>query len=167
MKKSFNDRLTDLLRKDIRFSDEEGKLIRSEVVNAAFKVDRKLVERLLSEKEVKEKFFAEIRGHWVFETNKFVDFVQDKNFLSDSYTKFRNRIGLNVDGKFLNERGEVSLVWPYKDCVLQAGMTKEDQKRDEIFFNETLAQDEIDRLLDPKVLTNFKRYEGGGGALNR
>ena len=163
MTKSFNDKLTELLKKDLRFVDEEsGELIRSEIVNEALKIDKKLIEALLSEKEIKEKFFTEIKGHWVFEINKFIEFIQDKNFLSDSYTKFKNKIGLNIDGKFLNERKEISLVWPFKDCVLEGGMTKEDQKRNEIFFNELLAQDEIDRLLDPKVLTNFKRVTAKG-----
>lgn len=163
MTKSFNEKLTELLKKDLRFVDEEsGELIRSEIVNEALKIDKKLIESLLSDKEIKDKFFTEIKSHWVFEINKFVDYIQDKNFLSDSYTKFKNKIGLNIDGKFLNERKEVSLVWPFKDCILEGGMTKEDQKKDEIFFNEILAQDEIDRLLDPKVLTGFKRYTAKG-----
>ena len=163
MTKSFNNKLTDLLKKDLRFVDEEsGEIIRSEIINEALKIDKKLIEALLSEKDIKEKFFTEIKEHWVFEINKFIEFIQDKNFLSDSYTKFKNKIGLNIDGKFLNERKEVSLVWPFKDCVLEGGMTKEDQKRNEIFFNEILAQDEIDRLLDSKVLTNFKRVTAKG-----
>jgi len=163
MTKSFKDKLTELLKKDLRFVDEEsGELIRSEIVNEALKIDKKLIEALLSEKDIKEKFFTEIKGYWVFEINKFIEFIQDKNFLSNSYTKFKNKIGLNIDGKFLNERKEVSLVWPFKDCVLEGGMTKEDQKRNEIFFNEILAQDEIDRLLDPKVLTKFKRVTAKG-----
>jgi adenine-specific DNA-methyltransferase len=62
----------------------------------------------------------------------------------------------------MRERGEVSLVWPYKDCVLEGGQTKEEEKRKEIFFNEILAQDEIDQLFDPKVLTNWKRYSPDG-----
>jgi adenine-specific DNA-methyltransferase len=78
--------------------------------------------------------------------------------LNDSYTKFKNKIGLTIDGKFLGERGEVALYFPFKDCILEGGMTKDDEKRNEIFFNEVLAQDQIDKLLDPKVLTNFKRY---------
>ena len=86
----------------------------------------------------------------------------DRNFLANSYTRFRNRIGLNINDKFLRERGEVSLVWPYKDCVLEGGQTKEKEKRKEIFFNEVLAQDEIDRLFDPKVLTNWKRHTVDG-----
>ena len=54
------------------------------------------------------------------------------------------------------------LAWPYKDCILEGGQTKEDQKREEIFWNETLAPDEIDRLLAPKVFTNFKRIDKNG-----
>ena len=45
---------------------------------------------------------------------------------------------------------------------MEGGQTKEEEERKEIFFNEILAQDEIDRLLDPKVLTNWKRYTTEG-----
>jgi len=62
----------------------------------------------------------------------------------------------------LRERGDVALVWPRKDCVLEGGQTQEEEKRKEIMFNEVLAQDEINRLLDPKVLTNFARYTAKG-----
>jgi adenine-specific DNA-methyltransferase len=46
--------------------------------------------------------------------------------------------------------------------VLEGGQTEEDTKRKEIFFNETLAPDEINRLLDDKVLTNFKKFDVEG-----
>jgi adenine-specific DNA-methyltransferase len=46
--------------------------------------------------------------------------------------------------------------------VLEGGQTKEDSKRNEIFWNETLAPDQIDRLLDPKALTNFKKFDENG-----
>ena len=64
--------------------------------------------------------------------------------------------------KYLSENQEVVLNFPYKDCVLEGGQTKDDAKRQEIFFNETLAPTEINRLLDDKVLTNFKRYDESG-----
>ena len=51
---------------------------------------------------------------------------------------------------------------PTKDCVLEGGQTRKEEKRKEIFFNEILAQDEIDRLFDPKVLTNWKRHTAAG-----
>jgi len=136
--------------------------VKAAVIDRAWKIDRELVKLLLRDPGTKEKFFAEIEGHWICNINTFIEYVSDKNFLANSYTRFRNRIGLNIDSKFLRERGKVSLVWPYKDCILEGGQTKEEEKRKEIFFNEILAQDEIDRLLNPKVLTNWKRYTPDG-----
>ncbi len=98
------------------------------------------------------------------------------------------------DGKeFINDRTEVVLNFPFKDCVLEGGQTTEEgedtyfkyeeektktvnkqkvkepagykeykTKRQEIFFNQVLAKDEIDRLFDPKVLVKWKRYTENG-----
>ena len=163
MEGKFYDRLKDLLKADPRFVGKETEiLLKSEVINAALQLDKRLISDLLSVAEFKEKFFVKIKQALVFETNLFVSFIQDKNFLINSYTDFKNKIGLNIDGKYLKERGEVSLAFPFKDCVLAGGMTKEEQKRDEIFFNEILAQDEIDRLLAPKVFSNFKKFTASG-----
>jgi adenine-specific DNA-methyltransferase len=56
----------------------------------------------------------------------------------------------------------VALVWQFKDCILEGGQSREEDKREEIFFNEILAQDEITQLLEPKVLTNAKRIDKDG-----
>ena len=162
MPKPFHEKLTNLLKTDPRFVDDQGELVKAAVVDRAWRIDHNLVRLLLREPDIKAKFFDEIEGHYIFNTNTFIDYISDKNFLADSYTRFRNRIGLKVEDKFLRERGEVSLVWPYKDCVLEGGQTKEEEKRKEVFFNEILAQDEIDRLLDPKVLTGWKRHTVNG-----
>ncbi len=159
---SFSAKLIALLKSDARFVDDEGELLIAAVQDRAWKIDHDLVKLLLADKELKAKFFDEIAGHWVFNFNTFIEYISQKNFLDNSYTRFRNRIGLTVGDKYLRERGEVSLAWPYKDCVLEGGQTKEEEKRKEIFFNEVLAQDEINRLLDPKVLTNFTRYTAKG-----
>ena len=159
---SFHTKVIDLLKTDPRFVDDEGELVIAAVQDRAWKIDRDLVKLLLSDKDIKAKFFEEIEGHWIFNTNTFIDYISQKNFLDNSYTRFRNRIGLTIGDKYLRERGDVALVWPYKDTVLEGGQTKEEEKRKEIFFNEMLAQDEINRLLDPKVLTNFARYTAKG-----
>jgi adenine-specific DNA-methyltransferase len=159
---SFHAKLIDLLKTDPRFVDDDGELVLAAVMDAAWKMDRDLVKLLLSDREIKAKFFDEIEGHWIFNLNTFLEYISQKNFLDNSYTRFRNRIGLTIDGKYLRERGEVALVWPYKDTVLEGGQTKEEERRREIFFNEALAQDEITRLLDPKVLTHFTRYTAKG-----
>ena len=164
MELKFEKKLINILKKDLRFiDDKDDSLIKNKIINSALKLDKELIGLLIKDKEIREHFFEKIDIYLVFNINKFIDYVSDKNFLSNSYTKFKNRIGLTIDNKYLGERGEVSLVWPFKDCVLEAGMDKEDQKnRNEIFFNEILAKDEIDKLFDKKVLTNFKKYTSKG-----
>ncbi len=162
MPKHFHGKLTNLLKTDPRFVDDDGELVKAAVMDRAWKIDHDLVRMLLADADIKAKFFDEIEGHWIFNANTFINYISDKNFLADSYTRFRNKIGLNIEDKFLPERGEVSLIWPYKDCVLEGGQTQDEEKRKEIFFNEILAQDEIDRLFDSKVLTGWKRYSVDG-----
>ena len=162
MPKNFNDKLINLLKTNPHFVDEEGELVTAAAINSAWQNDPNLVRLLLSDKEIETKFFDEIEGRWLFNHREFIEYLSDKNFLADSYTRFRNRIGLTIDDKFLRQRGEVALVWPYKDCVLEGGQTKEEEKRKELFFNEVLAHDEINRLFDCKVLTNWKRYTVDG-----
>ncbi len=162
MPKSFHNKLTELLKTDPRFVDESGELVAAAVIDRAWQIDHNLVRLLLKNADLKAKFFDEIDGHWVFNINAFIDCISDRNFLDNSHTRFRNRIGLNIDGKFLHERGEVSLVWPFKDCVLEGGQTKDEENRKEVFLNEILAQDEIDRLFNPKVLTGWKRFTVDG-----
>ena len=155
---TFHETLINQLSKESSFITDDGELKKFIIIDAAFNMNRKLIELLIGEPEIKEKFFTEIAGHWVFDINLFVQYMENKNFLKDSYTRYRNKIGLNIGGKFLNQRNEVSLVWPFKDCILEGGQSREDQKRPEIFFNEILAQEEIDQLTEPKILTNWKRY---------
>ena len=128
MSKHFHEKLTNLLKTDPRFIDDEGELVKAAVIDRAWKIDHDLVRLLLHEPDIKAKFFDEIEGHYIFNTNIFINYISDKNFLANSYTRFRNKIGLNIEDKFLPERGEVSLVWPYKDCVLEGGQTKEEEK---------------------------------------
>lgn len=154
----FHETIINQLAKESSFVTDDGELKKFIIIDAAFNMNRKLIELLLEVPEIKQKFFTEISGHWVFDINLFVQYMENKNFLKDSYTRFRNKIGLNIGGKFLNQRNEVSLVWPFKDCILEGGQSREDQKRPEIFFNEILAQEEIDQLTEPKVLTNWKRF---------
>ena len=157
-KQNFNEKLTALLKTHPDFLDDAGELIPAAVRDHAWQLNHDLIKLLLTDDVLKATFFDEIDGHWVFNHNTFINYITDKNFLANSYTQFRNKIGLNIGGKFLRERGEVSLIWPYKDCVLEGGQTKETEKRKEIFFNEILAQDEINRMFAPKVLTHWKRH---------
>ncbi|RUO35702.1 DNA methyltransferase [Aliidiomarina sanyensis] len=151
--------LEDLLHRDQSFISD-GAILKNSVIEAALKMDVRLLALLLESETIKAHFFTEVGGAMVFDKTKFQDFVSNKAFLPDSYTTFKNRIGLTGGrGNYLSQSHEVVLDWPYKDCVLEGGMTKEDIKRDEVFWNTTLAPDDITRLFEPKVLAGWKRWD--------
>lgn len=160
MQNLLND-LATLLATDQRFVID-GKPLKNKIIESALNLDPDLLKLLLQNETIKKHFFQQVDDLLVFDKIKFQKFVSNKQFLPDSYTAFKNKIGLTVGDDFISDKKEVVLSWPYKDCVLEGGQTKEDQKRSEIFWNETLAPDEIDRLLSPKVFTNFKRYTKNG-----
>lgn len=152
-----------LLKEDTRLVDSEGNLLKNRIVELALKLDKDLIKLLLKNDRIKNHFFDDVDGVLVFDKEKFMKFIDNKEFLPNSYTAFKNKIGLaNEEGKYLAKSKEIVLVWPYKDCVLEGGQEEPDEKRKEIFHNVILAPDEIDRLLEPKVFTNFKRIDKDG-----
>lgn len=161
MQNLYND--LEKLLKDKQEFVVNAKLNKSKIANAAYKYNEALLKTLLGNSGLKKQFFQDIAGATVFKQRDFLNFLNNKSFLKDSYTEFKNQIGLQDDkGEYFRENKDVSLVFPYKDCVLEGGQDKEEQKRDEIFYNETLAPDEITRLFDNKALTNFKLYDSKG-----
>lgn len=164
----FFEKLLTLLKRDERFAALDGKILRNAVYEAAMKPDAELLRLLMSDEDVRKEFFSDVDGVKVFDKIKFGWSINNREFLPDSYTRFKNKIGLTDEhGDFISGSGKVELVFPYKDCVLEGGQTKDDQKRREIFYNEMLAPDEIDRLLYPKVLVNAKRFTKDGGGNRR
>lgn len=160
-KKNLLEELKELLSHDDRLT-VDGKLLKNKVVESGLKLDPVLIKMLLTHQALKECFFQDVDGIPVFDKIKFQKFVSNKEFLPDSYSAFKNKIGLTTEDTFLSEAGEVVLSWIAKDCVLEGGQTSEESKRDEILWNTVLAPDEIDRLFKPKVLTNFKKYDVNG-----
>lgn len=152
-----------ILRMNSRYCMEDGTLIKNKIVEDALSLEPELLKYILRHEGLKKIFFCEVNGVMVFDKVKFQHFVMNKSFLPDSYTSYKNKIGLTTDdGSFISESRQVVLAWPYKDCILEGGQTKEDAKRDEIFWSETLAPDEINRLTEPKAFVGFKRYDKDG-----
>ena len=141
-----------------------GTLNKNKLSELARKYDAKLLNLLMKEENIKNHFFTTLEdGVLVFKKDVFLQFLNNKEFFPDSYTAYKTKIGLGTDnGDYLSENNNIVLNFPYKDCILEGGQTKEDTKRQEVFFNKTLAPNEINRLLDNKVLTNFKRYDRDG-----
>jgi adenine-specific DNA-methyltransferase len=153
--------LKDLLQQDDRLV-VDGKLLKNKIIELGLQLDPSLLKMLLSQPSIKKHFFQDVDKVLVFDKIKFQKFVSNKAFLPDSYTSFKNKIGLIGDDEFISETKDVVLSFPYKDCVLEGGQTKEENKRDEVFWNATLAPDDIDRLFFPKVFSKFKRYTSKG-----
>ncbi|NML71480.1 site-specific DNA-methyltransferase [Chryseobacterium sp. RP-3-3] len=154
--------LENQIKKESNYVSDNGEVKKWVVLNKAQNFDEELIGLLLDDSDLKEKFFIKVKDVLIFNQNLFIQFLEQKNYLNDSYTQFKNKIGLSIDGKYMKQRNEVALVWPFKDCVLEGGQSREEDKREEIFFNETLAQDEITELLDPKVFTNAKLFDKDG-----
>jgi adenine-specific DNA-methyltransferase len=160
---NFFDTVLNVLKQDERFIAEDGTFLRNAVYEAAMQMDENLIRLLISNEDTKSRFFKEVDGVLVFDKVGFAWVINNREFLPDSYTRFKNKIGLADEyGEMIGTSGKVELVFPYKDCVLEGGQTKEDQKRSEIFYNETLAPDEVDRLLYPKMLTKAVKYSYKG-----
>ncbi|XXN13217.1 DNA methyltransferase [Eggerthellaceae bacterium DNF00809] len=160
--KNIFDTVADLLLTNDKYKAEDGRLLKAVVYSDVMAMSEDLLSLLLSNEDVKETFFKDVQGTLVFDKQKFAWFMESKEFLPDSYTSYTNKIGLTHNGSFISQTNDVVLDFPYKDCVLEGGQDKDDQKRSEIFYNETIASDEISRMLAPKVFTNAKRYTAVG-----
>lgn len=162
MKENLYDRIGEILKTREEYRSEDGELLKAKVYSDIMTMDKNLLSLLLSDEEVKKAFFLKVDDTLVFDKQKFAWIIDSKEFLPDSYTAYTNKIGLTSDGDFLSQKNDVVLDFPYKDCVLEGGQDKDEQKREEIFYNETLASSEIRRVLDPKVFTRAKRYRTDG-----
>ena len=161
---TFIKRIEKLLKKDARLwsKDEHKKLLKNKLVELVSNDDEKLLELLLKNTGARKQFFKKIKDSTIFLKDRFLQFITMNEFLPDSFTSFENEIGLSDDKKLITQKDEISLIFPHKDCILEGGQTKEEIKRDEIFYNTILAPDEIDRIKEPKVLVNWKKFDKEG-----
>ena len=145
------------------FSDK-GTLKRNKVIEDLDAYTPMLMKALLANQLIHDTYTESIviddKSVELFKLNQFIEMFTYKEYWQDSYTKFENKIGLTAGGKFIDETADVVLDFPFKDTVLKAGMTKEDQKdADEPFLHETIAKAEIDQLLEPKIFVNATKYD--------
>lgn len=91
-----------------------------------------LVKELLMNDNLKNRFTMEIAGATVIKINDLIDIFEQDEYWQDSYTKYSKKIGLTINGKFLDETSEVVLDFPYKDTILKASMSKEDTDQDDL-----------------------------------
>ncbi len=151
-----------LLKKNEKFVDKDGNIFKQNVLEAIEKIDKDLVKLLISDEKTREQFFIKIDDVFVLEQNKLIEFFTMNEYSNNSFTSYTNKIGLIKKDSFIKKFDDVVLAWPHKDCILEGGQSKDDDKKNEVFYNEILSRDEIDRLFEPKALTNIKRYTKEG-----
>ena len=118
--------IIDVLKSDDRlWNEDKTELNQTLLLDLVENIDEKLIELLLQEKELRDKFFVKIKDVYVFKTNDFRFFIEE-NKVDNSYTQYKNRIGLTDGKRFLKDTNDVVLNWPYKDCVLEGGQSTEE-----------------------------------------
>lgn len=137
-------------------------LHRSMVSEAIIKKQPDLIKALVANEKIKSVYGTNIDDVLIFDFNRLCSLLKYKEYWENSFTKYRNKVGLTSEGKYLDYTSDVVLDFPFKDCVLEGGMTKESQGKDEIYYNEIIARDEIDSLFSPKALVNLKYYTKEG-----
>ena len=143
---------------DKYFVGEE--LNRSKLTDDLRNYDEALLSKLFEVDFIKQHFIKEVAGQKLFQIEQLEEAVLYNDYWDTSYTKYENRVGLASKGKFLQDSQDVVLDFPFKDGVLTASMTKQDNEDgyDDAFLNEVIEKDEIDRLFDKKVFVNVKRF---------
>ncbi|MEE1000031.1 MAG: site-specific DNA-methyltransferase, partial [Treponemataceae bacterium] len=174
-------KIEELLKSIPELVTEEKELRYNKIKEMAENGDAILLIPLMQNAEIKNAFFSPILDSFVFKTKEFKEFL-DYSSSNNSYSQYLGKkIGLYCGDSALTDRNEVVLNFPFKDCVLEGGQKKEDgfdtyfeydektgeyvkkqSKRREVFFNETLAKDEIDNLFSPKAFCNVKKYTTAG-----
>lgn len=153
------------LFKNTEFVSGDGEFLVGKICEAIERLDKNLVALLLKDAKTKEHFFVCVEDAFVLDQNKLFDFFNSREYFDSSYTSYTNKIGLIRKDSFIKKFDDVVLVWPYKDCVLEGGMSSEDKGKNEVFYNSIISKDEIDRLFEPKVLANIKKYTKEGESI--
>lgn len=153
--------IKDILKEFPQYWNGE-ELQRPIVIDDLKNYDALLISALLKNQKIRENYSIKAGDVVIFKVQEFIDILRYKDYWADSYTKYSNTIGLSSEGKYLQYNTDVVLDFPYKDCVLKGGMTKEDTGKEEVFYNEVIARDEIDTLLAPKTFVNVKKYDTDG-----
>jgi adenine-specific DNA-methyltransferase len=129
------------------------------------KDSQELLKHILTSNMLTNHFFTQITPtHSIFKQQDFLNFLsQNYKNLNQSLTNFKNKIGLaiaNVDTNqhlYFNQNSNIVLDFPFKDCVLVGGQSKDESKTEELFFHEVLDSTKINKLLSPKAFQNAKR----------
>src|SRR5699024_1377237 len=137
-------------------------LLKNKVIEDIRAYDEKLMTALLSNELIRNTYSLQLPSGAIFKVEDFISMLRFKNYWDNSFTKYTNEIGLTSENKYLKYNTDVVLDFPHKDGVLEGGMTAEERGKDEVYYHNTLAKEEIDTLLSPKALEQAIKYDKDG-----
>lgn len=162
MKDNFYSELISTLKQNQEFLSTDNTLLKNKIYESAMKLDEGLIDLLFNNIIIRERLFKKVGSSYVFDKVEFGWIINNREFLPDSYTRFKNKIALGTnEDNYISNSNDVALNFPYKDCLLVGGQSKEEKDRREVFYNTILNKNDIDTLLSPKVFTNIKRFING------
>ncbi|MGL2361790.1 DNA methyltransferase [Helicobacter pylori] len=125
--------------------------------------DEKLLTFMLEHEnanDYKNAFFKTIANSLVFNEKALLECLETKE-LENSFTRFKNKIGLFSQGGLIKSSELVVLNFPFKDNVLFGNAKDSNTKSNELFYHEILHKKEIDTLLNKKALCRFEMHGEG------
>lgn len=129
MMKNIYQILQELLQKNSNYVSNEQKILKTKIIDDAINMNINLLELLLSNDKIKSEFFIPVGKTLVFDKQKFIWFLESKEFLPDSFTKYKNSIGLyDLNMNSIKKNNDVVLNFPFKDCLIGGGKTKMNKK---------------------------------------
>ncbi|WP_120894051.1 site-specific DNA-methyltransferase [Helicobacter pylori] len=133
------------------------------LVTLILTADEKLLIFMLEHEnadDYKNAFFKMIANTLVFNKEALLECLEIKE-LENSFTRFKNKIGLYSQGGLIKSSELVVLNFPFKDNVLLGNAKDNSAKSNELFYHEILHKKEIDTLLNKKALCRFEMHGEG------
>jgi adenine-specific DNA-methyltransferase len=115
---SFFDTLISVFKEDERYFSVDGELLRNAVYEDTMRPSASLIRLLLANADTKNRFFTDIDGTLVFDKTGFAWVIANRELLPDSYTRFKNKIGLTDGRDFLSTPRILTLTFPLKGVIL-------------------------------------------------
>ncbi len=140
-----------------------NRFTKERLVTLILTADEKLLIFMLEHEnanDYKNAFFKIIANTLVFNEKVLLECLEIKE-LENSFTRFKNKIGLFSQGGLIKSSELVVLNFPFKDNVLLGNAKDNSTKSNELFYHEILHKKEIDTLLSPKVLCRFEMHGEG------
>ncbi len=140
-----------------------NRFTKERLVTLILQHDEKLLTFMLEHEnadDYKNAFFKTIANTLVFNEKALLECLETKE-LENSFTRFKNKIGLYSQGRPIKSSELVVLNFPFKDNVLLGSAKDNNTKPNELFYHEILHKKEIDTLLNKKALCRFEMHGEG------